>query len=138
MDKKMTTSPTGQSSLDTSPTDPRADGSEVPSSLSPHQRASESDSGYPSWLPKRPPHPAPTSTFQSSAHSEPFVSRWTQADPSVSTHYQCAKLVSRRATGTDQSGPCSCLVTGHRRRDVTHCLWLHCGPPSCTSAEVPH
>lgn len=66
-------SPTGQSSLGTSPTDPRADGSEVPSSPSPPQRASESDSGYPSWLPKRPPHPAPTSTFQSSAHSEPFV-----------------------------------------------------------------
>ena len=65
-------SPAGQSSSGASPIDPRADGSEVQSSPSPHPRMSESD-GYPLWLPKRPPPPAPASTFQSSAHSEPFV-----------------------------------------------------------------
>lgn len=57
-----------RSSSGASPIDPRGDGSEVQSSPSPH-RISESD-GYPSWLPKRPPPPAPGSTFQSSAPSE--------------------------------------------------------------------
>src|ERR1700734_902232 len=65
-------SPMGQSSSGASPIDPRGNGSEVQSSPSPQHRISESD-GYPSWLPKRPPPPAPASTFQSSVHSEPFV-----------------------------------------------------------------
>ncbi|KAG2358051.1 hypothetical protein BDR07DRAFT_1338138 [Suillus spraguei] len=39
--------------------------SERPSS-STHPRISEGSEGYPSWLPKRPPPPAPTSTFHSS------------------------------------------------------------------------
>jgi hypothetical protein len=65
-------SPVGQSSSDTSGIDPPGNGSELQPSPSPPLRISESD-GYPSWLPKRPPPPAPASTFQSSAHSEPFV-----------------------------------------------------------------
>jgi hypothetical protein len=65
-------SPVRQSSSAASPIDPRENGSEVQSSPSPHHRISESDE-YPSWLPKRPPPPPPLSTFQSSAHSEPFI-----------------------------------------------------------------
>lgn len=65
-------SPVGQSSSDSSQIDPHGNRSELPSSPSPPHRVSESD-GYPSWLPKRPPPPAPASTFQSSAHSEPII-----------------------------------------------------------------
>ncbi|KAF8630583.1 hypothetical protein AX17_005395 [Amanita inopinata Kibby_2008] len=36
------------------------------SSPSPHRRMSKDSEGYPSWLPKRPPPPAPASTFHSS------------------------------------------------------------------------
>ncbi|KAK2464966.1 hypothetical protein APHAL10511_003042 [Amanita phalloides] len=36
------------------------------SSPSPNRRTSRDSEGYPSWLPKRPPPPAPTSTFRSS------------------------------------------------------------------------
>ncbi|KAJ7472121.1 hypothetical protein FB451DRAFT_314325 [Mycena latifolia] len=46
----------------------QADNSEEPSSGSPHRRMSKDSEGYPSWLPKRPLHPAPASTFQSSLH----------------------------------------------------------------------
>jgi hypothetical protein len=46
-----------------SPTNGRGDVSERPSSSSPNQMDSD---GYPSWLPKRPPPPAPASTFHSS------------------------------------------------------------------------
>ncbi|KAH7907435.1 hypothetical protein BJ138DRAFT_1014511 [Hygrophoropsis aurantiaca] len=48
-----------------SPSDQRADLSERPSS-STHPRVSDGSEGYPSWLPKRPPPPAPASTFHSS------------------------------------------------------------------------
>ncbi|THH14293.1 hypothetical protein EW146_g6022 [Bondarzewia mesenterica] len=52
---------------DDSPTDPHHGDahrvSHIASSPSPQQN---SDEGYPSWLPKRPPPPAPTSTIQSS------------------------------------------------------------------------
>ncbi|KAH7921692.1 hypothetical protein BV22DRAFT_1132073 [Leucogyrophana mollusca] len=48
-----------------SPTDQRGDVSERPSS-STHPRISDGSEGYPSWLPKRPPPPAPASTFHSS------------------------------------------------------------------------
>ncbi|KAJ6632132.1 hypothetical protein B0H10DRAFT_1901553 [Mycena sp. CBHHK59/15] len=56
----------------------QADNSEEPSSGSPHRRMSKDSEGYPSWLPKRPPPPAPASTFQSSVHEagpsdQPFV-----------------------------------------------------------------
>ncbi|KAJ7102848.1 hypothetical protein C8R44DRAFT_808644 [Mycena epipterygia] len=56
----------------------QADNSEEPSSGSAHRRMSKDSEGYPSWLPKRPPHPAPASTFQSSVHEagpseQPFV-----------------------------------------------------------------
>jgi hypothetical protein len=54
---------------DDSPLERRSDSQEV-SSSSPQNpvvaRESESSEGYPSWLPKRPPPPGPTSTFQSS------------------------------------------------------------------------
>lgn len=43
------------------------------SSASPQPRYSEASDGYPSWLPKRPPPPAPASTFHSSAPSEPYL-----------------------------------------------------------------
>lgn len=57
-----------------SPIDQRPDGSEQQSSpASPQPRISETSDGYPSWLPKRPPPPAPASTFHSSAPSEPFL-----------------------------------------------------------------
>ncbi|KAJ7083939.1 hypothetical protein B0H15DRAFT_802548 [Mycena belliarum] len=46
----------------------QAENSEEPSSGSPHRRMSKDSEGYPSWLPKRPLHPAPASTFQSSVH----------------------------------------------------------------------
>jgi len=62
----------GQSSSSSSPSDQRGDVSEQHSSASPH-RVSEASDGYPSWLPKRPPPPAPGSTFQSSTPSEPFI-----------------------------------------------------------------
>jgi hypothetical protein len=65
-------SPVGHSSSGASRVDPRVEVREQQSSPSPPHRISESD-GYPSWLPKRPPPPAPASTFQSSLHSEPFV-----------------------------------------------------------------
>lgn len=45
---------------------PQADTSEQPTSSSNHRRYSKDSEGYPSWLPKRPPPPAPRSTFQSS------------------------------------------------------------------------
>ncbi|KAJ7667406.1 hypothetical protein B0H17DRAFT_1142715 [Mycena rosella] len=56
----------------------QADNSEEPSSGSAHRRMSKDSEGYPSWLPKRPLHPAPASTFQSSVHEAgpsepPFV-----------------------------------------------------------------
>ncbi|KAJ7453648.1 hypothetical protein B0H11DRAFT_1820322 [Mycena galericulata] len=56
----------------------QAENSEEPSSGSPHRRMSKDSEGYPSWLPKRPLHPAPASTFQSSVHEagpsdQPFV-----------------------------------------------------------------
>ncbi|RDB21863.1 hypothetical protein Hypma_010843 [Hypsizygus marmoreus] len=44
----------------------QGDGSEQPSSSSQRRRMSKDSEGYPSWLPKRPPHPAPASTFHSS------------------------------------------------------------------------
>jgi len=40
--------------------------SQSPSPDTPHRMSKDSE-GYPSWLPKRPPPPAPTSTFQSSS-----------------------------------------------------------------------
>ncbi|KAJ7276691.1 hypothetical protein C8J57DRAFT_1310065 [Mycena rebaudengoi] len=56
----------------------QADNSEEPSSSSPHRRMSKDSEGYPSWLPKRPPPPAPASTFHGSVHEAgpsepPFV-----------------------------------------------------------------
>ncbi|KAJ7187122.1 hypothetical protein C8R46DRAFT_1058957 [Mycena filopes] len=56
----------------------QAENSEEPSSGSPHRRMSKDSEGYPSWLPKRPLHPPPASTFQSSIHEagpseQPFV-----------------------------------------------------------------
>lgn len=62
-----------------SPIERRSDSPGVSSSSPQNQavgRESESSEGYPSWLPKRPLHPAPTSTFQSSAGvptPEPFI-----------------------------------------------------------------
>ncbi|KAJ7641729.1 hypothetical protein FB45DRAFT_361259 [Roridomyces roridus] len=46
----------------------QADNSEEPSSASPPRTMSKDSDGYPSWLPQRPLHPAPASTFQSSVH----------------------------------------------------------------------
>jgi hypothetical protein len=72
-------SPDSSSLAEDSEGDHHGDVSEQPSSSSPH-RMSLGSEGYPSWLPKRPPPPAPGSTFQSSfgQHgegnpSEPFV-----------------------------------------------------------------
>ncbi|EEB89247.1 hypothetical protein MPER_12678, partial [Moniliophthora perniciosa FA553] len=48
-----------------SPVDQGGDSYERPWSYSPAQMSKDSE-GYPSWLPKRPPPPAPASTFQSS------------------------------------------------------------------------
>lgn len=56
--------PSMSPSPDSSPVDPRTDASQ-PSSASP-RRTSKDSEGYPSWLPKRPPPPAPASTFHSS------------------------------------------------------------------------
>ncbi|KII84855.1 hypothetical protein PLICRDRAFT_57382 [Plicaturopsis crispa FD-325 SS-3] len=55
-----------------SPQDPLAESSEQQSSP---QRASRSDGseGYPSWLPRRPPHPAPASTFTSVGAMPPNI-----------------------------------------------------------------
>lgn len=50
---------------DPSPTNNVADTSQ-PSSTSPPPRMSKDSEGYPSWLPKRPPPPAPASTMHSS------------------------------------------------------------------------
>lgn len=55
--------PQNDSIPESSPTDGRGDVSERPSSSSPNRMDSD---GYPSWLPKRPPPPAPASTFHSS------------------------------------------------------------------------
>jgi hypothetical protein len=58
--------PQSSSVPESSPTDGRGDVSERPSSSSPNS------DGYPSWLPARPPPPAPASTFHSSVGvSEP-------------------------------------------------------------------
>lgn len=47
------------------------DASEQPNSANPYYRRMSKDSeGYPSWLPKRPPPPAPASTYQSSLAHE--------------------------------------------------------------------
>jgi hypothetical protein len=54
------------SSARDSPIDPHGDISERPSTSSRYRR-SEGSEGYPSWLPKRPLHPPPASTFQSRA-----------------------------------------------------------------------
>ncbi|KAJ7018483.1 hypothetical protein C8F04DRAFT_382851 [Mycena alexandri] len=56
----------------------QAENSEEPSSGSHRRRMSKDSEGYPSWLPKRPLHPPPASTFQSSVHEagpseQPFV-----------------------------------------------------------------
>ena len=60
--------PSPQSSaVGESPVDNRGDISEQPSSSSRNQ-ASEASEGYPSWLPKRPLHPPPASTIQSSSY----------------------------------------------------------------------
>jgi hypothetical protein len=55
-------SPIQESSLGSSPVEQHGYAS---ASTSPH-RMSLGSEGYPSWLPQRPPPPAPTSTFQSS------------------------------------------------------------------------
>jgi len=56
----------------TSPIDTRGDVSGPPSSSSPHRRSrSDYSEGYPSWLPRRPPPPAPGSTFHSSVGGAP-------------------------------------------------------------------
>ncbi|KAJ7074725.1 hypothetical protein C8F01DRAFT_1101619 [Mycena amicta] len=47
--------------------------SEEPSSGSQRQRMSKDSEGYPSWLPKRPLHPAPASTVHGSVSEAPFV-----------------------------------------------------------------
>lgn len=73
-------SPAGQSSSSSSPSDQQGDVSEQHSS--PH-RISEASDGYPSWLPKRPPPPAPGSTFQSSTPSEPFIGGRKQTSRSI-------------------------------------------------------
>jgi hypothetical protein len=57
--------PPNHSTPGSSPVDQRGDVSEQPSSSSPHLM-SEGSEGYPSWLPRRPPPPAPASTFHSS------------------------------------------------------------------------
>lgn len=57
-------SPPNTSSPGSSPVDQRGDASQ-PSSASPRRMSKDSE-GYPSWLPKRPPPPAPASTFHSS------------------------------------------------------------------------
>ncbi|KAI0320240.1 hypothetical protein OF83DRAFT_631016 [Amylostereum chailletii] len=79
---------TSPSPQDHSPTDPSADAParasrtatpHLPaSSPSPHPNSSE---GYPSWLPKRPPPPAPTSTFQSSTTN--MLATAAEAGPSA-------------------------------------------------------
>ena len=51
------------------------------SSASPQPRYSEASDGYPSWLPKRPPPPAPASTFHSSAPSEPYLVQGRKPTP---------------------------------------------------------
>lgn len=51
------------------------------SSASPQPRYSETSDGYPSWLPKRPPPPAPGSTFHSSAPSEPVLVQGRKPTP---------------------------------------------------------
>lgn len=56
--------PPNNSTPGSSPVDQRGDVSEPQSSSSPHVMSEGSD--YPSWLPKRPPPPAPASTFHSS------------------------------------------------------------------------
>jgi hypothetical protein len=70
---------TPSSSARDSPIDQLGEPSERPSSSSRYRR-SEGSEGYPSWLPKRPLHPPPASTFQShvggnrdSTASAPFV-----------------------------------------------------------------
>jgi hypothetical protein len=55
------------SAVGDSPVDNRGDISERPSSSS-RNRVSEGSEGYPSWLPKRPLHPPPGSTIQSSSY----------------------------------------------------------------------
>jgi len=56
----------------TFPIDTRGDVSGPPSSSSPHRRSrSDYSEGYPSWLPRRPPPPAPGSTFHSSVGGAP-------------------------------------------------------------------
>ncbi|KAF8879595.1 hypothetical protein BD779DRAFT_1628013 [Infundibulicybe gibba] len=57
----LTTSPSPGSS----PIDQRAGDISQPSTSSPRRMSKDSE-GYPSWLPKRPPPPAPASTFHSS------------------------------------------------------------------------
>lgn len=51
------------------------------SSASPQPRYSEASDGYPSWLPKRPPPPAPASTFHSSAPSVPYLVQGRKPTP---------------------------------------------------------
>ena len=51
------------------------------SSASPQPRYSEASDGYPSWLPKRPPPPAPASTFHSSVPSEPYLVQGRKPTP---------------------------------------------------------
>lgn len=65
---------------DVSPVDQRGSESEQPTSPSPAGMSTGRDSeGYPTWLPKRPPPPAPASTFQS---SEGHQAGQAQAGPS--------------------------------------------------------
>ncbi|KAI5823653.1 hypothetical protein K523DRAFT_357477 [Schizophyllum commune Tattone D] len=53
-------------------------------SVSPAQRTWSKDSeGYPSWLPKRPPPPAPASTFQSSAGTPTPMCDHVSSEPST-------------------------------------------------------
>ncbi|GLB42654.1 hypothetical protein LshimejAT787_1201030 [Lyophyllum shimeji] len=57
--------PNSSSTPGSSPINGQGDTSEQPSSSS-RRRMSKDSEGYPSWLPKRPPPPAPASTFHSS------------------------------------------------------------------------
>ncbi|KAL1742727.1 hypothetical protein HDZ31DRAFT_42630 [Schizophyllum fasciatum] len=58
--------------------------SDRPPSASPAQRTWSKDSeGYPSWLPKRPPPPAPASTFQSSAGTPTPMCDPVSSEPST-------------------------------------------------------
>ena len=91
----MSAGSSSSGSPDTSPIDTRGDVSEPPSSSSPHRRSrSDYSEGYPSWLPRRPPPPAPGSTFHSSVGA-PYEPP-SPAEPSSSA--QAAIVGGRKPT----------------------------------------